>query len=221
MNILLFRCEAEEQEDGGGCYSIPGWESLKYAGLQGLMSVFADIRPSNDLGHPLCANLREGDWLIDFVSNRLIHRDGPLAQVGHWFGAMFDYLRHFPRYLIPCYFDAILVSAYTTALDATFKLMSRCVVLDVFRLCLPFQQKCRASHTASVPSLEGRSSLPHFSAGIFRCWGRDTFIALRGLMLITGRHSEARNNHCVMSFRKHCSATWRVFPSERGMLDPR
>lgn len=35
LNILLFRCESEEQEDGGGCYSIPGWETLKYAGLQG------------------------------------------------------------------------------------------------------------------------------------------------------------------------------------------
>ena len=35
MNILLFRCDSEEQEDGGGCYSIPGWETLKYAGLQG------------------------------------------------------------------------------------------------------------------------------------------------------------------------------------------
>lgn len=106
LNVLLFRCDSEEQEDGGGCYNIPGWETLKYAGLQGsfrithvcrpqilldsvvavvgssgLMSVLADVRPNNDLGHPVCANLRQGDWLIDFVSNRLMNREGPLAQV--------------------------------------------------------------------------------------------------------------------------------------------
>ena len=47
----------------------------------GLMSVLADIRPNNDLGHPVCANLRQGDWLIEYVSNRLVNREGPLAQV--------------------------------------------------------------------------------------------------------------------------------------------
>ncbi|XP_037537913.1 glycogen debranching enzyme [Nematolebias whitei] len=219
MNILLFRCEAEEQEDGGGCYSIPGWESLKYAGIQGLMSVLAEIRPKNDLGHPLCANLREGDWLIDFVSNRLKHREGPLAQVGQWLEAMFDHLKHIPRYLIPCYFDAILVSTYTTALDATFKLMSSFIQNGssfVQHLALGSVQMCAIGRLPVLPSISASikdvpyrispvtgqkeqycvslaAGLPHFSSGIFRCWGRDTFIALRGLMLITGRHIEARN----------------------------
>uniref|UniRef100_A0A7N6FJH7 Glycogen debranching enzyme n=1 Tax=Anabas testudineus TaxID=64144 RepID=A0A7N6FJH7_ANATE len=213
LNVLLFRCDSEEQEDGGGCYNIPGWETLKYAGLQGLMSVLADIRPNNDLGHPVCANLRQGDWLIDFVSNRLVNREGPLAQVGQWLGAMFNYMKHIPRYLIPCYFDAILVSTYTTALDAAYKLMSRYLSFEkvsslfktqrnVLSLCpvssrtapaLSVTWRWRMFPIVSIQSQARRSSLPHFSSGIFRCWGRDTFIALRGLMLLTGRHTEARN----------------------------
>ncbi|XP_053185673.1 glycogen debranching enzyme isoform X2 [Scomber japonicus] len=219
LNILLFRCDSEEQEDGGGCYGIPGWETLKYAGLQGLISVLADIRPHNDLGHPVCDNLRQGDWLIDFVSNRLIHRGGPLAAVGQWLAAMFHYLKHMPRYLIPCYFDAILVSTYTTALDASYKHMSNFVQKGstfVRHLALGSVQMCGIGRCAALPPVSAKlddvpyrispitnqkeqccvslsAGLPHFSAGIFRCWGRDTFIALRGLMLLTGRHIEARN----------------------------
>ncbi|KAJ8784586.1 hypothetical protein J1605_007937 [Eschrichtius robustus] len=177
LNQVLYRCESEEQEDGGGCYNIPNWSSLKYAGLQGLMSILAEIRPKNDLGHPFCDNLRSGDWMIDYVSNRLISRSGTIAEVGKWLQAMFFYLKQIPRYLIPCYFDAILIGAYTTLLDIAWKQMSR--LNEITRE----KEQCCVSLAAG---------LPHFSSGIFRCWGRDTFIALKGLLLITGRYLEAR-----------------------------
>ena len=45
--------------------------------------------------------------------------------MGQWLASMFDFLKLVPRYLIPCYFDAILVGAYGAALQSTYRLMSR------------------------------------------------------------------------------------------------
>ncbi|KAI5624143.1 glycogen debranching enzyme isoform X2, partial [Silurus asotus] len=219
LNVLLFRCNAEEQEDGGGCYTIPSWMSLKYAGLQGFMSVLSDIRPKNDLGHPFCDNLRQGDWMLDYISSRLTNKDGALGEVGKWFEAIFAYLKKIPRYLIPCYFDGVIAGAYATAVQVVFNKMSRFVRVGstlVKQLALGSVQMCGVGPVPALPALSPAlqdipqrlntitkqneqccvslaAGLPHFSSGIFRCWGRDTFISLRGLMLVTGRHIEARN----------------------------
>ncbi|GAA6219495.1 glycogen debranching enzyme-like [Lates japonicus] len=219
MNMLLYRCDAEEREDGGGCYNIPSWLPLKYGGLQGLMSVMAEIRPKNDLGHPLCDNLRQGDWMMDYISDRLLAKSGALKEVGQWFQVMFNYLKHIPRYLMPCYFDAIIQGAYTTALEAVFKRTSRFVQNSsslVKQLALGSVQMCGVDRSCALPKLSPHlkdvtycldevsnqeeqccvslaAGLPHLCAGKFRCWGRDTLTSLRGLLLLTGRHLEAQN----------------------------
>jgi len=40
--------------------------------FKGLMSIIQHRRAANDLGHPLCDNLRNGNWLMDYTANRLL-----------------------------------------------------------------------------------------------------------------------------------------------------
>ena len=67
IQFALFQCDQEGRESGHGVYSVPNWGPLNYCGLAGLMPLLNKMRPSNDLGHPLAANLREGDWMLDYI----------------------------------------------------------------------------------------------------------------------------------------------------------
>lgn len=75
LNVALYRADAEEREatDGKfGVYDIPALGRLTYCGLEGWMGPLQTIIAANDLGHPLCENLRQGTWALDYTVERLL-----------------------------------------------------------------------------------------------------------------------------------------------------
>ncbi|XP_053966475.1 glycogen debranching enzyme isoform X1 [Anastrepha ludens] len=209
LNRALFTCDEEERDHGygGATYDIPNYGRIVYCGLQGFISILTEISPRNDLGHPLCNNLRDGNWMLDYVADRLSHREGTKV-LSKWLKATFEPLKNIPRYLIPCYFDAILSGLYEALVGRAYQLMPE-FIRDGHNfpqtLALATLQFLSACKSANLPPLSPAvtpqppetcvtlsAGLPHFSTGYMRCWGRDTFIALRGVMYLTGRFQEAR-----------------------------
>ncbi|KAK4875160.1 hypothetical protein RN001_011582 [Aquatica leii] len=215
LNRALYRCDEEEKDEGKGfgAYNIPNFGSLVYCGLQGFMSLLSNIRPNNDLGHPVCGNLRDGNWMIDYVSQRLEIDEGT-KELGQWIEKNFQNLKSIPRYLVPAYFDVLITGIYILLMEHSYSLLSNFVKNGstfVKGLSLGTVQLAAVIKSANLPRLspklaeptpvtkEGKQScvtlsagLPHFSVGYMRSWGRDTFIALRGLFILTGRYQDAR-----------------------------
>lgn len=75
LNVVLFRTDGEERdmsEGRDGIYNVPGLHPpLTYCGLEGWMHALRYVIKNNDLGHPLCAHLRDGPWAFDYVVGRL------------------------------------------------------------------------------------------------------------------------------------------------------
>ncbi|XP_034951239.1 glycogen debranching enzyme isoform X2 [Chelonus insularis] len=220
MNKVLYRCDQEERDESNGqigVYNIPAYGPLVYAGLQGIMSLLADIRPNNDLGHPLCVNLREGNWLIDYIWQRLQNYPETL-ELGKWFAKISEPFTLIPRYLVPSYFDTIITNVYMALIDHCYTKMSKFVQDGSYfikLLSLASLQVNGVIKSAQLPEMSPNlapprpkviikdgvkeqicttisAGLPHFAVGYMRNWGRDTFIALRGVLLLTGRYEEAR-----------------------------
>lgn len=219
LNRTLYRCDREERDEdyGFSSYNIPNFGSLFYCGLQGFMSLLENIRPNNDLGHPMCGNLRDGNWMTDYIWQRLQLDEGT-RDLGFWIEKNTMPLKNVPRYLVPSYFDAVITRIYVRLLEHTFNFMSDFVrngSTFVKSLALGSVQFGAVIRSAPLPQLATNinppkpplrrvgnemvqacvtlsAGLPHFSVGYMRNWGRDTFIALRGLFMLTGRYDEAR-----------------------------
>lgn len=73
LNIILFRSGREELSENinSNTYDVPHCGPLTYCGLQGIMNVLEKQRLTNNLGHSLFENLRDGDWLMTYTADRL------------------------------------------------------------------------------------------------------------------------------------------------------
>ena len=217
FNRVLFHCDEEERSDelGIGVYNIANFGKLPYCGIAGIAIQMAKIRSKNDLGHPICTNLREGNWLLDYLASRLTkHRETLI--VGNWYESAFRSLRRVPRFLVPTYFEIIISLTYEKLLKGCWNKMSDFVKNGstfAKHLALGTVAMCGFIKGSNLPTLhpdvkdliyadERRTfqiclsmaaGLPHFSSGVMRCWGRDTFIAMHGLQLVTGQYRDARN----------------------------
>ncbi|KAK2879423.1 hypothetical protein FQN49_000883 [Arthroderma sp. PD_2] len=207
LNFVLYKCHAEEKDisnGSDGVYDVPNFGPLVYAGLQGWWSVLEDVIRNNDVGHPICDHLRSGQWALDFIVNRMKKAASDegykrLGEPAEWIQGRFDAIRKLPSFLLPRYFAIVVKTAYQAALARSIQLLS--VTIEhgkdiIHELAMVSIQQVGFVNSASLYPAKRiaclAAGLPHFSTGWARCWGRDVFISLRGLLLCTGRYSEAK-----------------------------
>ncbi|KAF9940651.1 hypothetical protein BGZ67_007146 [Mortierella alpina] len=210
LNIALYRCDGEEQDltPGNGVYNIPNHGALVYCGLEGYISVLRPIIENNDLGHPFCAHLREGHWALDYVCDRIqrhLHLFPVLAALGEWYSERMAAIKKLPNYLVPRYFALAIMTAYGAARVRAYSLMTPLIQTgDYFTRSLSltalqvysFVDSASLHPTKKIPSLA--AGLPHFTYRHMRTWGRDVFISLRGILLVTGQYEAAKEH--ILSF---------------------
>lgn len=221
INAIMYRADSEERTMSGGAdgvYSVPGIGSLVYCGLQGWWSVLRDVVAHNDLGHPICNHLREGQWALDYTVNRLdklaSRQDGiykGLTPVADWLRSRFDAIRGLPSFLLPRCFALVIRTAKKAANERAIEQMhptirngQRFVQSLAMVSCQVqgYMDNAKLWPDKLDPSLA--AGLPHFAQDWARVWGRDTMIAMRGLLTCTGRYDEAKEHLlCFASLVKH------------------
>ncbi len=97
---------------------MPHFGKLIYCGLQGVESVLRRIQETNDLGHPLCGNLRDGNWLSEYIVARMNPRPRTglpeLGKAADVFDRCLSLLATgLPHYLRPYYFELLFTYFYS------------------------------------------------------------------------------------------------------------
>ncbi|KAJ3269829.1 hypothetical protein HDV01_000877 [Terramyces sp. JEL0728] len=228
INIVMYRVGSEEFDTiKESEYEVPGFGKLSYCGLQGFVSALACVATSNDLGHPMCDNLRNGPWMMNYIISRLkkyLPMFPKLQKILDWLSYRLDLVANLPLAFKPKYFTIVVFVAYEAIKYHSLLLLNSKILKKIDLKNMDSNQKFAVQNimtsyqlygsvktTSLVPNnyplplhhpdekvekWENLSSLaaglPHFSTEYCRVWGRDVFISIRGLFLLTGNFKAAR-----------------------------
>jgi glycogen debranching enzyme len=203
VNHILWRCSAEEKDitaNARDCYGVPSHRSFLFGGLGGLVAEFKPLVRENTIGHPIFDNLRAGPWLLDYHCARVTSYPLPNAYT-EFFVKAFSALKTLPvgalaKHLVKLVFLLyrnlklhVLHTLY--AKGSAFQSAGDSFCDDLGLSATQLIGVVPSAHT-HLTDWSISAGLPHFSVGFMRSWGRDTFIAFRGMLLVTGRFDEAR-----------------------------
>ena len=196
-NHLLYRHSKEEMSTSGReSYLVPDYGKLFYCGIQSIFDVLEEAFCQNNMEHPICKNIRNGDWLIDYICDRTIENNKINSEI---IGGL-KKIKLLPTVLKPLHLYRFICKMYHSVVDhclSQMGLSSECKFAQKLAMTsvqligiLPRFDLTADIHNKQVASMS--AGLPHFCVDIWRCWGRDTFISFRGLFLHTKRFEEAK-----------------------------
>lgn len=130
-----------------------------------------------------------------------------LKPLHQWFTDRVARIKQAPDFLMPKLFSLLVRTAYYAAVErASFQMTSmvhKSELAKALALC-SLQMVGKVPSTGLRPTATDAclaAGLTHFTIRHMRCWGRDTFIALHGLLVATGRFDVAREH--ILAFAEN------------------
>ncbi|KAK6465415.1 glycogen debranching enzyme [Scheffersomyces coipomensis] len=213
LNAILYKSSPEELDASAGTenvYTIPNYGTLVYAGLEGWNTALKHVIWQNNLGHTICDHIRQGEWALDYIVNRLdkyAKLSKNLGKFQDWLRTRIEAIKKAPYFLRPHYFALVVGIAYEGARFRALRSFS-----PEIQMATNFVQSLALTSVQMVGKMNNTSlipfdqipciaaGLPHFSNDYMRCWGRDVFISFRGLFIVTGRFDDAKQH--ILGFAK-------------------
>eukprot|EP00792_Barthelona_sp_PAP020_P002306 TRINITY_DN13774_c0_g1_i1.p1 TRINITY_DN13774_c0_g1~~TRINITY_DN13774_c0_g1_i1.p1 ORF type:complete len:1451 (+),score=388.30 TRINITY_DN13774_c0_g1_i1:36-4388(+) len=164
-----------------------------YHGIAGWYLLLKDLITRGEMGGSVMDNLRQGPWAYDFVIG--IVKEANCKELLPVIEGL-KHAREVPAYLGPRNLWIVVKYCYNQLTKDFFKKLPDWInksptisAVSLMHMQLISSDKSMIAGT-DIPSMS--AGLPHFASDWARCWGRDTYLALPGLCLATGKFATAR-----------------------------